>query len=245
MANDITSTPEHFYQDAAKYWSKVPATVNGMLGGLGSVSTTDIQGSKTLLKQLLNSKFPPGRSYALDCGAGIGRITKFLLSELFDQVDMVEQNAAFLETAELYLGQSLMERKVGVMFPVGLQHFAPEPKKYDVIWVQWVLGHLTDDDFVKFFVNCQIGLRPNGVIVAKENITSTDDVDVDATDSSVTRPLGVLKKLFDQAGLDCDRLVKQHNFPKGLYAVYMFVLKPKIDVPHATETLKTVDGVSD
>ena len=40
---------------------------------------------------------------------------------------------------------------------------------YDVIWVQWVVGHLTDDDFVAFFQRCRKGLKPDGVIVLKEN----------------------------------------------------------------------------
>ena len=39
----------------------------------------------------------------LDCGAGIGRVTKNLLLPLFDIVDMVEQNADFLERAKDYL----------------------------------------------------------------------------------------------------------------------------------------------
>ena len=34
---------------------------------------------------------------------------------------------------------------------VGLEDWVPEEGKYDVIWVQWVVGHLTDDDFVAFF----------------------------------------------------------------------------------------------
>lgn len=72
-----------------------------------------------------------------------------------------------------------------------------------------------------------MGLKPNGVIVVKENVTSRDTVETDQTDSSVTRPFRLLKSLFDEAGLDCDRAVKQHNFPKGLFTVYMFVLKPK------------------
>ena len=42
-------------------------------------------------------------SIFLDCGAGIGRITKNLLLPLFDVVDMVEQNAGFLEKAREYL----------------------------------------------------------------------------------------------------------------------------------------------
>jgi 2-polyprenyl-3-methyl-5-hydroxy-6-metoxy-1,4-benzoquinol methylase len=40
---------------------------------------------------------------------------------------------------------------------------------YDVIWIQWVVGHLTDDDFVDFFLRCRKGLKPGGVIVLKEN----------------------------------------------------------------------------
>lgn len=146
---------QEFYVNGAKYWSGVPPTVNGMLGGFASISTTDIQSSKTLLKQLFSSKQPPGRGHALDCGAGIGRITKFLLCNLFDRVDMVEQNPQFLDTAKEYLGPSLVEKKVGQMFPVGLQDFQPDVGKYDVIWVQWVLGHLTDQDFVQFFLKCQ------------------------------------------------------------------------------------------
>lgn len=39
----------------------------------------------------------------VDCGAGIGRVTKNLLLPLFDAVDMVEQNPEFLEKAKDYL----------------------------------------------------------------------------------------------------------------------------------------------
>lgn len=228
MHQDIAVKDESFYKDAAKYWSQVPPTVNGMLGGFGNISATDIHGSKTLLKQLFNSNQPPGRGYAVDCGAGIGRITRFLLADLFDKVDMVEQNPIFLEAARSYLGPTTVEKRIGEMFAVGLQDFEPEPKKYDVIWVQWVLGHLTNEDLMKFFTSCQKGLKPNGIIIAKENITSTELVEVDEKDSSVTRPMALLKELFDKAGLDCHRMVKQLNFPRGLYTVYMFVLKPRV-----------------
>ena len=34
-----------FYGDAEKYWGGVPATVNGMLGGYGHISTIDTSGS--------------------------------------------------------------------------------------------------------------------------------------------------------------------------------------------------------
>jgi len=227
MANQTLKTENDFYNDAANYWANVPATLDGMLGGFSHISEIDIRGSKALLKQLFNSKQPPNKNYALDCGAGIGRITRFLLTDLFNKVDMVEQNPAFLEKAKNYLGENILEQKIGQMYLKGLQCFEPEPNKYDVIWVQWVLGHLIDSDLVNFLKSCQTGLKPNGVIIAKENITSSDLMEVDEKDSSVTRPMSQIKDLINKANLDCCRMVKQLNFPKGIYTVYMFVLKPR------------------
>lgn len=48
---DDTDAKE-FYTDAAKYWEKVPATVDGMLGGFGFISKTDIEGSQNFLESL-------------------------------------------------------------------------------------------------------------------------------------------------------------------------------------------------
>lgn len=39
-----------FYSNAAQYWSQVPPTVDGMLGGFGMISQTDISGSDKFLK---------------------------------------------------------------------------------------------------------------------------------------------------------------------------------------------------
>lgn len=152
-AEIISNNEQEFYIDGANYWSQIPPTIDGMLGGFGYISETDIRGSKMLLKQLFNSKFPPGRAYALDCGAGIGRITKYLLTEVFTKVDMVEQNLIFLEKAKVYLGHKM--DKIGNFFANGLQSFEPLPQHYDVIWIQWVVGHLTDEHLVQFLKRCQ------------------------------------------------------------------------------------------
>lgn len=72
------------------------------------------------------------------------------------------------------------------------------------------------------------GLKPNGVIILKENVTSGEDLELDRQDSSVTRSMGLFKQVFEKASLICYRVVKQQHFPKGLYSVYMFVLKPKV-----------------
>lgn len=91
-----------------------------------------------------------------------------------------------------------------------------------------VLGHLKDHHLVEFFKRCAAGLKKNGVIVVKENFTTYDDVQVDEEDSSVTRPLKLMKDLLDKAGL---RLInneeKQTSMPRGLFPVYMMALRPK------------------
>lgn len=212
-----------FYDDAAKYWSEVPPTVEGMLGGFGFISHSDIQGSRKFLNQIINFKVKPEHTRALDCGAGIGRITKHLLVQLFDTVDMVEQNPDFLKEAKKYIGSC---NKIGELFSEGLQNFTPKPQTYDLIWCQWVLGHLEDQDFINFFKRCINGLKTKGVIVIKENVTSSGVVEVDEQDSSVTRPLPELQRLLTSAGLRIVKETQQTHLPKGLYPVYMIALKP-------------------
>lgn len=92
-----------FYTVAANYWDHIPPTVDGMLGGFGFISQTDIKGSTVFLKALFESKNPPSKTSALDCGSGIGRITKNLLLNHFKHVDLVEQNSKFLEAAKTNL----------------------------------------------------------------------------------------------------------------------------------------------
>jgi hypothetical protein len=62
----------------------------------------------------------------------------------------------------------------------------------------------------------------------KENLTSSDKVEVDKEDSSITRPVSLLQTLLKQAGLRCIKQEKQNNFPRGLYTVKMFALVPDV-----------------
>ncbi|XP_019557547.3 N-terminal Xaa-Pro-Lys N-methyltransferase 1 [Aedes albopictus] len=221
-----TEKDDKYYQDAKKYWSKISPTVDGMLGGFGSISFTDIRGSEQFLKNLFKLKPAPGRLQALDCGAGIGRVSKNLLMNSFERVDLVEQDAQFCAKAESELSPS---GKLGTVYNVGLQDFRPEEDKYDVIWSQWVLGHLTDTDIVEFFFRCTKALKKNGIMVMKENFTNTDEVEMDRQDSSVTRPLQVMKQLLTRGNLRVVKEQRQKDFPKGLYPVHMIAVRPIIN----------------
>lgn len=77
---------------------------------------------------------------ALDCGAGIGRITKRLLLPLFRTVDLVDVTQEFLDKARSYLGEEA--KRVENYYCCGLQDFQPQPDRYDIIWIQWVIGML-------------------------------------------------------------------------------------------------------
>lgn len=223
----LESNCPEFYMKAQKYWAEVPATVNGMLGGLGYISAIDIQGSSLFLRQLKAL----GNKNALDCGAGIGRVTKNLLIPRFATVDMVEQDEKFSKKALDYCTNCdentlNISKRLGTIYNVGLQKFSPEVGKYDLIWSQWVLDHMTDEDLLALFRRLRTGLTKNGYLVLKENVTSSKKMELDEVSSSVTRPLKTYERVLRDAGFRIIKTTLQQNFPKGLYPVYTLACRP-------------------
>ncbi|PRP88042.1 hypothetical protein PROFUN_04470 [Planoprotostelium fungivorum] len=211
-------------EDKPEWYSKaVDATVDGMLGGFAHITTEDVKGSKMFLSEFISGKNGKkmNTTRALDCGAGIGRVTKNLLLPLFDRVDLLEQNEAFVEKAR----EMLKDEKMGNFFAKGMQDFDFTENRYDLIWIQWVAGHLSDKDFVEFFRRCQKALLPDGIIVLKENTTRKDGFIVDKTDSSITRSDSHLRQLFTETGLKVLQVKVQPNFPKELFPVRMYALQ--------------------
>lgn len=134
VLEDYDDNTDEYYTKAQDYWSKITPTVDGMLGGFGRITFIDIRSSISFLQKLYKIKPCPGKEYALDCGAGIGRVTKNLLIPHFEKVDMVEQDKNFCDKAREYVD----DRKLGEIYNCGLQKFVPEANKYDIIWSQWV-----------------------------------------------------------------------------------------------------------
>lgn len=62
---------------------------------------------------------------------------------------------------------------------------------FDVVWCQWCLGHLNDEDLVTFLKRSSAALRdPRSLIVVKENLCSerkAPRIEFDEQDSSWTR----------------------------------------------------------
>ncbi|CAJ0929598.1 unnamed protein product, partial [Mesorhabditis belari] len=213
---------ENVYGKAEEYWKQASADVDGMLGGFAHLHTPDIKDSKAFIQQLKKKNLLMNMDYALDCGAGIGRVTKHLLMPLFGKVDMEDVVDELIKKSDDYIGN---DARVGQKFVEGLQTFTPPEGRYDLIWIQWVSGHLTDSDFIEFFQRCKQGLRPGGCIVLKDNLAGGEKDEFDEEDHSWTRPEAKVLNLFTEAGLQMAVSKTQTGFPKGMYKVKMFALK--------------------
>ncbi|CAD5229805.1 unnamed protein product [Bursaphelenchus okinawaensis] len=237
---------EEVYAKAEEYWAKTASDVQGMLGGFEKLHVPDINDSKAFLTALRNSGHLTSFDTVLDCGSGIGRITKHLLLPMFKRVDMVDVTDKFIEQSEKYIGAN--NNRVGQKFVEGLQTFEPLEKTYDVIWNQWVLSHLTDDDCLEYFKRCVEGLKPDGIIVVKENLTSSITRDFDNEDHSWTRTKDEFLQLFKDANLNVFMDRRQKNFPKGMYEVRMMItaLKKKFGGPPSPnpQGVRTKPGIN-
>ncbi|KAL5549512.1 hypothetical protein UlMin_004743 [Ulmus minor] len=226
-----------WYRQGVGYWEGVEASVDGVLGGYGHVNKVDITDSEAFLNLLLSERFPnvsatnPRHLVALDCGSGIGRVTKNLLIRHFNEVDLLEPVSHFLEAArESLVSENPMAsdmNKATRFYCVPLQEFTPDAGRYDVIWVQWCIGHLTDDDFASFFKRAKAGLKPGGFFVLKENVARNGFV-LDNTDRSITRSDSYFKQLFRQCGLHLYKSKDQKGMPEELFAVKMYALTPDL-----------------
>ncbi|KAG9318896.1 N2,N2-dimethylguanosine tRNA methyltransferase-domain-containing protein [Chiua virens] len=113
---------------------------------------------------------------------------------------------------------------------------------FDVVWCQWCLGHLNDEDLVVFLKRSTAALRNSrSLIVVKENLCSEKKVPrtvFDEEDSSWTRSDLAFKKIFEDVGLQIIRQKVQHGLPAGLYPVKMYV-------PNSLAHQRPTDKMSD
>ena len=67
--------------------------------------------------------------------------------------------------------EGLIERTQIVNVP--MEAFEPVDN-FDLVWFQWCIGHLTDDEFVTLLNRFKTKLNQNGLIVIKDNFASTE-----------------------------------------------------------------------
>jgi protein N-terminal methyltransferase len=218
-----------WYNNAQEFWEdpeKCPITDDGVLQGFGELTPADTIGSNDFLDGLATSNPSLEFGRAADCGAGMGRVTKNFLLPRFQHVDLIEQSPRLSAATNTYIDAPEDQQRITCIVQ-GLQDFNPPPNTYDVIWVQWVIGHIFDLDVIQFFKRCAAGLKPNGLVVLKDNIASSGyTFVVDKEDSSVSRSLPYMKLLITLAGLKIDVETVQTGFPKILTPVIMLSMSP-------------------
>lgn len=233
--NDNDNPPDSLIDPSVslQYWNSVDADVNGMLGGYPQISRVDLRGSANFLAKVrrLIPALPPSGPLKLgvDCGAGIGRVTDGFLSKVCEVVDVVEPVENFASV--IRDGPLKKDGKVEDIYTMGLETWIPS-KRYDLMWIQWCVGHLTDAQLVECFSRCREALSDVGLIVLKENIsTDPDGEDIyDDLDSSVTRTDHKYRVLFKDAGLNLVKTEEQSGFPSSLklFPVRFYALRPAI-----------------
>jgi protein N-terminal methyltransferase len=207
-----------WYEKTKEYWSNSESTINGVLGGNDYVHDIDVAESKNFITKLLEKKLIfPGS--VLDCGAGIGRVTNSVLQHYFQEVDVVEQDEKFVDFCkEAFKGN----KRVKNIFRSSLQDFIFQ-RKYNVIWIQWCLENLDDDDLVNFLKKCKNGLEDDGRIVIKENIVPKGTTFWEADYSKIRSDI-IFKEIFLKSGLKIIKHLHHPNWPKELLEVSIFLL---------------------
>ena len=108
-------------------------------------------------------------------------MTDALLSYYFTNIDLIEPAENMIEQAQESLFDLNTRRKGNVhcrFHLQGLEDFEFDAK-YDLIWTNWTLCHLTDDDLIKFLRKAHNNLRrlmingkvKTGMIIIKGNFS--------------------------------------------------------------------------
>ena len=160
-----TQSKDDMYNKRKKHWESKDATMKSVLGGWEDTHLPDVKCSNELLAGLIYSKqLNPKR--ALDCGAGIGRVTEYVLQNHFEEIYLMEQDQKFVDKSKETLGNN---PKIKNITCCSLQTYDFNNIKYDLIWIQWCLENIEDEDLNNFMDKCYEHLNDNGVIVVKEN----------------------------------------------------------------------------
>lgn len=96
------------------------------------------------------------------------------------------------------------------------------------MWIQWAIGHVTDEDLVPLLARLKTCLKPTGVIVLKENVLTGNGGSssvVDLEGCSLRRSNAYFKALFARGGCRIVREDMQKQLPSDLCRVKMWALQ--------------------
>jgi protein N-terminal methyltransferase len=223
---------DSWYTMSSAYWARQEPTTDGMLGGFRHLTGFDVLTSRDLIQKYQNppparSKFRLGNRTVADCGCGVGRVSHFVLSDYFSEIDLVDPVESFIDVAiKTVAKDGVKVRKI----VTGAQDWHPD-RLYDAFWIQWVIMYLTDVDAVAFLQRCKAHLNPNGLIFLKDNLASSDlkskkeEAQFFVEDRGVCRAHIHYLEIIKLAGLTVVEGFKQDQWPDDMLPLFCFVLK--------------------
>lgn len=171
-------------------------------------SEEDVAHSRTFLMEALAKRNVSTKPQsALDCGAGLGRVTRgVLLPAVSGSATLVEQSAKWLRAARAYVGDDV---KRCSLVCSRLEEYHPPSDAFDIIWIQWTLQYLIDEDVVHLLSRLGAALTAEGVLLMKENRPMTDgfesyfQMDTPGKEGrfDIVRPATHMSLLVELAGL--------------------------------------------
>lgn len=224
-----------------RFWKTQGTNVHGMTGG--GVSQKDLAFSAKALSDLSTGHVDSSESgqrrwgRALDCGAGIGRVTNGVLKHFCSHVDMVEFVKKHLQKA-----RATLQSTKACSFDyhnLSMQRFTIQPGKYDLIWCQWLLMYLTDSDSLDLLKRSCVGLAGKGILLVKENVSTVDKSTYFDDEhgelwmpGEVGRPVSCVRTcphyedLFERAGLRLIGERHQTDLGDGCMEMCLWLLEP-------------------
>lgn len=191
-----------------------------MLGGLAYVHSDDVAWSRKFIKGLQKKKVIRDKA-VLDIGAGIGRVSSYCLKDCFVNVDMLEQNKVFIEASETNFAKGRIRNRFNI--PVQqIGSLVEKGMKYDLVWIQWVVGHLSDEQFVDLLKSAK--QLANTVIIKDNYVHQGEDFWFDETDGNILRSMALFDDVFRAAGLKVIEAEDQPTWPKNLMPIKIWVL---------------------
>ena len=155
----------NWYKKREAHWASKEPVLLSVIGGFEKSHLPDVKCSCELLNGLILTKqLKPGN--ALDLAAGIGRVTEFVLCNFFKEIDLVEKDKKFVDKCKVKFSSN---DKIKKIYMESLENFKFE-RKYDLIWIQWCLENLEDEDLEPFLKKCYDNLNEDGIIIVKENL---------------------------------------------------------------------------